>query len=305
MMTQYLFLRLGSILAGYVPVRLGYFLATAFARMAYARGGRRRRTLFHNLTQVVGGSADEQDVAEIALESYRNLARYYYEFMRLPHMSRRELAQRVRFHGLEHLDRVVRAGKGVILVSGHLGNWDVVGAALSALYHTSIYSVAERLRPQKLHDLFVATRAAVGIDVISVSTVAAVMLRVLRQGGIVGLICDRDLQGNGVQVSFFGALTTMPRGPVALALKTGASIVPVFSRRQPDNSLVAEIGTPIALQVTGDTDRDVALNTQKIADCLEAAIGKDPSQWFVMQPIWPNSNPEVLAGNRENGGGLE
>lgn len=284
-MITYLFLRFGIVLTRYIPVRLGYLLATVFARIAYLRGGTRRRALFQNLTHVMGGSATRQEVVEIARRGYRNLAKYYYEFLRLPHIGNPELSRLVRFDGLEYLNRLIRAKRGAILVSPHMGNWDVVGAVLSARYGR-IYSVAESLRPRQLHDLFVETRAAVGIEIIPEGGAARKILHVLRRGGIVVLICDRDLAANGVQVSFFGATTTMPRGPVALALRTGAPVVPVFCMRQHDNTLMVHVWAPIKLQVTGDRGRDIAINTQKIADCFESAIKRDPSQWFVMQSVW-------------------
>jgi len=290
-MTTYLFLRLCSYLAKYIPVRFGYFLATVFARMAYLKGGARRRTLFQNLTQVVGGSADQQEVAKIALGSYRNLLKYYYEFVRLPAMANVELSRRVHFDGLEHVDRALGLKRGIILVSGHLGNWDMAGAVFTAKYRR-VYSVAEPLQPPQLRDLFTETRAAVRIETIPAAA-AMRLVTLLRQGGIVSLICDWDLNGNGVQVSFFGLMTTMPAGPAALALKTGAVVIPFFPARQPDDTLMVRMEEPVSLSVTGDKSRDIAVNTQKIADRLEAAIRMDPSQWCLMQPVWPLGNQEA------------
>lgn len=290
-MITYLFLRAGSILARYIPVRLGYFCASILAGVAYFMGGTRRRFLFQNLTHVMGTSAPGQEIAVMARSSFRNHFKYYYELLRLPHMETSELSRRVHLEGIGHLQRAVRAKKGVVLISPHMGNWDLMGAALSAQFGRT-YSVAERLRPKRVYDWFTATRAAMGIEIVPEGGAARRICRVLSQGGIVGLVCDRDLRGSGVPVSFFGATTTMPRGPVALALRTGAAIVPAFCTRQRDDTLTVDIWAPIKLRVTGERDRDVAVNTQKIADCFQMAIGKDPSQWFVMQPVWRENRPK-------------
>jgi len=286
-MIMHLFLRLGRILAKYVPLRLGYAAALVFASVAYRRGGERRQVLFENLAHVVGTSVGRHKVDKIAQRSYQNLAKYYYEVLRLPYMHRREIMRQVHFQGLENLDEAVRLRKGVILVLAHQGNWDLCGAALSARYKTTIYTVAENLRPRGLYNFFVSTRASIGIETVDEARRGREIVRILREGGIVALLSDRDLRGDGVPVSFFGAKATMPRGPVTLAMRTEAQIVPSCIMRRRDNTFISYFEQPITVEVTAHRRCDMAATVQRIANCMERFIRRHPSQWFVMQPVWP------------------
>jgi KDO2-lipid IV(A) lauroyltransferase len=118
------------------------------------------------------------------------------------------------------------------------------------------------------------------------------VLRVLRQGGVVGLVADRDLEGNGVEVEFFGEKTTLPGGPATLALRTGAVLLPAavyFEGRDHHRGLVLPA---IDTSRSGDLRADVARVTQDLARALESLIRRAPEQWHLMQPNWPSDRPD-------------
>ena len=135
------------------------------------------------------------------------------------------------------------------------------------------------------------------------------VLRTLRQGGLVGLLCDRDIVGNGVEVEFFGEKTTFPAGPATLALRTGAALVAAAVYSGPGRSHTGVISAPFDTGRTGRLRQDVARITQAIADEFEQLIRRAPEQWHMYQPNWPSDRQRSrdrrrqrrrspLAGNR-------
>jgi KDO2-lipid IV(A) lauroyltransferase len=116
---------------------------------------------------------------------------------------------------------------------------------------------------------------------------------VLRDGGLVGLLCDRDIIGNGVEVEFFGERTTLPAGPAALALRTGAALLTAAVYSEPGGMHSAVVNPPISTARTANLRTDVARVTQLVAAELEGLIRRAPEQWHLFQPNWPSDRPTL------------
>ena len=114
------------------------------------------------------------------------------------------------------------------------------------------------------------------------------LLTTLRAGRLVGLLCDRDIMGNGVEVEFFGEKTTLPGGPATLALRTGAALLPTAVYSRPGRGHAAVIMRPLATERVGKLREDVARVTQALALDLETLIRRAPEQWYLFQPNWPS-----------------
>jgi len=143
-----------------------------------------------------------------------------------------------------------------------------------------------------MYDWFVSQRQAMGLSIVPLGPEASgTLLRVLRDGGLVGLLCDRDIAGGGVEVEFFGERTTMPAGPAMLALRTGAVVLPTAVYSGPGRDHTAVIMAPVSTERTGALRADVARVTQAIARDLEVLIRRAPEQWHVFQPNWPSDRP--------------
>jgi KDO2-lipid IV(A) lauroyltransferase len=113
------------------------------------------------------------------------------------------------------------------------------------------------------------------------------LYRALKRGEVVGLAADRGIDVSTRQVNFFGAPANLPEGPVRLALRTGAALLPGFGLRLPDNSFQATIEPPLELPNTGDHEADVAVGMEMVADVLERYISRHPEQWLMAKPVWP------------------
>lgn len=203
------------------------------------------------------------------------------------HATTAEVLALIDIEGEAHLDAAIAEGRGVICVMPHLGNWDHGGAWLATRHPLTV--VAEELDPPELFDWFVELRARHGMEVVALGSpgAAAALLKRLRSGGLVGLLCDRDIEADGIPVTLLGEGTTMSPGPATLALRTGAAVLPTASVYGPDDRILGVIGPPVTIEPTGRLRDDVAVLTQAIADELSALIRRFPDQWHVLQPTWP------------------
>jgi lauroyl/myristoyl acyltransferase len=253
-----------------------------------------RRNVERNLRRVVGRDVDQASLNRWSRRAFRAYARYWVEGARLPRTSRSEVLQRfVVVDGFEHLVEAMAAGNGVVLALPHVGSWEYGGTYLAAVGYP-MTSVAERLEPPELFDYFVNQRAAMGLTIVPLdSTSGGAVMRTLREGGLVGLLCDRDLLDNGIDVTFFGEKTTMPAGPATLAMRTGAALLTAAVYSGPGQDHHAVVGGPIDLTRTGALRSDVSRVTQEIADRFESLIRRAPEQWHVFQPLWSADRSEV------------
>jgi KDO2-lipid IV(A) lauroyltransferase len=269
------------------PVALG--VANAVADVRFQVRADQRRMVSENLRRVLGADADDpDDMAALdrwARRSFRAYARYWVEGARLGRTSPIEVEQHTLVQGLNYLVEGMAAGKGVIMALPHVGSWEYGGAFL-ATQGLPMTAVAERLEPPELFDFFVEQRAAMGLTIVPLDAPASTISSTLRRGGLVGLLSDRDLVGNGIEVEFFGETTTMPAGAATLALRTGAQLVTgaVYSGPGRDHRAVVE--PPLDTTRTGSLRRDVARLTQSIATRFEGLIRRAPEQWHMFQPLW-------------------
>ncbi|CAJ60782.1 MULTISPECIES: phosphatidylinositol mannoside acyltransferase [Frankia] len=258
------------------PVAAAAFRLGADA--AYRRGGRGVRRLRANLSRVAPPGTDLDRLTRAAMRSY---ARYWLEVFRLRELGTERIVGRMRVLD-EHLLRDAHArGTGTILALPHMGNWEQAGAWLAAT-GVPFTTVAERLRPESLFERFVAFRSELGMEVIPLtggeSPPFGLLADRLRAGGMLCLLADRDLSRAGIGVRFFGAPATMPGGPAALTLATGATLLPVTLWFDSDG-WSARIHPPVR-------PSDVATMTQDLADAFAAGIAAHPADWHMLQRVW-------------------
>lgn len=284
---------LGWRLVGAMPAPVAAGGFRLGADVASRRAGPGVRQLRANLTRVLsrGGADCPPDLDAVVAAGVRSYARYWREAFRLPRLDAVAVHDSVEsvVQGVEHLDRALEAGKGVLIALTHSGNWDVAGLWLvEALRRrgrpATFTTVAERLRPASLYDRFVAYRGSLGFEVLpsdaGARTVATLAAR-LRAGGVVCLVADRDLSGVGVEVDFFGAQARMPGGPAQLARRTGAVLLPVATWFTDDGWGLRFRDAPVPPEGAGD-----AVVTQLLADAFAEAIAEHPADWHMLQPIW-------------------
>lgn len=194
---------------------------------------------------------------------------------------------------IEHLDRLLAAmgsGRGVIVALPHMGNWEAAGL-VAASRDARVLAVAEELGNERIVQWFIHMRAAMDIDIVIArkgSRVTRDLLQRLEAGGVVALVCDRDLSGRGIPVTFFGERTTFPPGPVALAERTGAVLLPVGTYFQTGAGNRFVIHPELEIPDGADADERVRLGTQLLATAFEGIIRVHPEQWHAVVPVWPS-----------------
>ncbi len=257
-----------------LPEPVAQRLFRSAADLAHRRGGRGVERLRANLARVAPG----EDLSRAALRSY---ARYWCEVFRLPVTPIERVVERTSTVDEHLLREAVAAASGTIMALPHTGNWDAAGAWCGAT-GAPFTTVAERLRPESLYERFVAFREGLGMEVLPLTGGARPPYEVLTERLVAGrtlcLLGDRDLTPRGVDVEFFGAAARMPAGPAALALATGARLLPVTLSFTPG-------GWQIRFHPYVPHS-DVPTMTQAMADAFAAGIAESPADWHMLQRFW-------------------
>jgi lauroyl/myristoyl acyltransferase len=272
------------------PLRVAFRLGFEFA---WARHGRGVRQLETNLRRVVAGPLTERQLRRLSRAAMRSYGRYWLEFLRLPELGHDRILDRMAVEGQRILDDAMALGHGAILALPHAGNWDHAGAWV-ALQGYPFTTVAERLEPASVFDRFVSIRERIGMEVLPLTggdrNTFAVLMQRLRAGKLVCLVAERDLGESGVQVSFFGEPTRMPPGPAALAITTGAALLPVVlwftDDGGPGGGWGARIWPAIEPPADGDRKTKIAAMTQQLADAFAEGIAEHPADWHMLQRLW-------------------
>lgn len=280
---------LGFAVAGALPERAAY-RAAELCGSAWARLSRRKRAVVaRNLSRVTGHALGSHALDAVVVEAYRSYARYWLETFRIARAPKEFFLERFRCHGVEMLDDLRRQGKGVVMVIAHLGNWDAAGAWCAASGRP-MATVAEVVRPRKLFELFCRHRAGLGMTIYPARRgVTARLVDALGEGRLVALLGDRDLEGRGINVRFFGRDATFPVGPASIALRAEAPLLVagIYGVRLPGGrrGWEAHIARPIALPEERGP-RALAELTRAVAGDIERFVARCPQEWHVFQPFW-------------------
>ncbi len=269
-----------------LPVGVGYWLADRMGDALYRLSRETRAGVRHNVRHVLGAEAAGAEVEGVVRGVLRNLARHYYDLLRLPSLSPAQVEGLVaEVAGWEHVEEALAAGKGLILVSAHFGSIQIV-------VHRFIFRgipvliPTERIEPPVLFEHICRLRTSQGLRLIPIDGPLLELFRALRRNEIVGLAADRDVTGSGIVVDFFGAPARLPTGHVQLALRTGAPLVVGFTWRLPDNRFAARFEPPLQLARTGDEERDVRAGVEQVVAVMERYIRERPDQWVMTVPLW-------------------
>ncbi|MFZ0768735.1 MAG: hypothetical protein WAM64_05890, partial [Acidimicrobiales bacterium] len=271
-----------GVLMEALPEQVDVTVARSIGATIGHHSAARRANLSNNLAHVlspVGERPSEALLEEFVERGFRSYGRYWAEGAKLPALSTSVITERFTIaEGLEHLLAAKERGKGIIIALPHIGSWEWGGAYLHTLDLT-MTAVAEVLEPPELFSWFKEKREAMGIHVEALDDHAGtVLLSTLRGNGVVGLLCDRDIQGNGIDVEFFGECVAMPAGPATLALRTGATLVAASCYTGPGRDHFAVVMAPVEVERTKSLREDVRRVTQSVTRDLERLIRRAPEQ---------------------------
>jgi KDO2-lipid IV(A) lauroyltransferase len=291
----YLLLVLARRVVPVVPLGTAYALASAVATAAYYLLPGPRRTIRANLAQVVGAAPSSPEVARLARSAFRNDARNWIDTVRLHRLTPGEILCSVPIvEGWEHIEQAAERSRGLILVTLHLGNTDLVGQLLVARGYQLTVPV-ERVQPARLFDLLQRERQSKGIDTVPVHGAAPALLRALRAGQIVAVAGDRSVAGRTGRAAVFGRDASLPLGPLALARHTGAPVILGVGARVGPGRYRGYVTPPLPLQHTGNARDDERHYLEVLAATMEPFIARFPDQWLMFTPFWTDGGNEKAA----------
>jgi KDO2-lipid IV(A) lauroyltransferase len=271
-----------------LPRAWAYALAVVAARFAWWFSPLARPRLEYNL-KVACPELTPTELRRVSRLNFRNHAKAYADLMMLPRMRVESMGPLLQIEGLEYLEQARAIGKGVMVVSCHMGSYEVASAIWSATL-TPVSFFAEELEPRALYEWYRDTRARLGISVLPLHLGGLrKVTQALKEQEMVITAIDRDITGTGHMMPFFGRPAPIPLGPAAIALRLGTPLLPVCVYRLPDDTYRAEGTPPVIAQSTGDAKADEIRLTQELVRRIEGFIRKHPEQWHVPHRIWEGS----------------
>ncbi len=289
----YAVLRPGLLAGEILPRSLSTLLYESFALSVYAMSPRLRRRTRANLERVFPRGGGDRATRRMARACFRSLGRNAVDLPRLRRISRRELLDLVEVRGQEHLDAALARGRGVIGIAPHVGNWEVLAAALAAR-GVPLTAVAAEVYDARLGRFVREARARWGVGTIVKGRPGSMReaLGVLHRGEMLGALVDLHTRDEGVTVPFLGRESHAAAGPIRLALRTGAALVPMAIARVRSGRYRAEVLEPLEIPDTGDAARDVYEGVRRAAVTMETFIYRWPEQWLWMHDRWPAPGAE-------------
>jgi KDO2-lipid IV(A) lauroyltransferase len=270
---------------GRLPGRPAAWLGRRLGDVAWLLMPRRRRIALDNLRQAFPGLTEEER-RRIARRSCQHLGLLFVELCAVLAHPLEQALDRVRLEGREHLDAAMRAYGRALLLTAHLGNWELLPAA-SRLTSYEVAVVARPLDASWLNRLAERLRRKAGVELIDKRRALRPVLGALARGRLVGILLDQNAtRREGVFVPFFGRPASTSRSIAVLALRARAPVVPIFARREPDGTHRVIIRPALEPPAEATPDGAVAELTAQCTAAIEAAIRETPEQWLWMHSRW-------------------
>jgi len=278
-------------------------------RLSMHRGGRRLATIYYRLRPKYLQAARSnlsvilhlpEDAPRVRETAFAMVVSHFHAWVDFLHFATRRPEEAARIvEGVVGYSRIVEGrlgGRGILLLTAHLGNWEVGGLMLARVNQPihvvlvpDIFPGVERER-RRLHERCGVSE--IRVDRSFVPTLS--VLRVLGQNGIVAMQGDRDFDNTGVAVPFFGRTAYFPRGPFRVAMASGATVLPAFIVRLEDGRYRAIVEEPIRIDAGGDRDEALRANIQRYVALLERYVREYPDQWYCFYPFWDDPSRKEL-----------
>lgn len=272
-----------------LPPRQALRFGCLVGTLMYHGVRRYREVALRNLADAFGW--ERQQTEAVARQTFRNIGKTLVEFLRLPVQSPEEIRRLCRLERMEYLHEALAAGRGVLVISAHYGNWELL-AARAVADGIPLTVVAREADDAATNSLVNGIREDRGYRVIPRQSAPRRVLEALRRNHVVVLLMDQNTISGGEFVPFFGRPAATVTGPAVFALRTGAAVIPAFDVRQPDDTHVGRCEPPVIPTVTGDRDEDVRALTARLTAVIEAQVRSDPTQWFWIHDRWRHRPPE-------------
>lgn len=266
--------------------------------IAYLFDARHRRIVRRNL-KFANPEWPLDKIKKISIKTFQNMGISVLEICQMTCFSKEDILKKVRIKGKENLLNTIKSPKGLIMISAHIGNWEMSHLFVSIYIQKSLLVVVQN-QPVFIERIIHKLRTSTGNTIISKKGAMIKLVRILRKGKMIGLLIDQGTsRGEGVDVTFFGRNTNATYAASLLAAKYNCPVLPVYCIREPDANLTVIVEPPLKLHKTDDVRADLQTNTQIMTDSVEKIVSLYPEQWLWFHKRWkrhyPDLYPEDLA----------
>jgi len=284
----YLLFKLAAFLARHLPLRWGYTICRGIGSIIYrvspvawaARDNAR-----HILeAKAMGQTVDPKSVSRLAKQIFQSQVMNYYDMLRLSSMPAEELKDLVNFGGLEYVDKILASGTGLVLTSAHFGPMEILIQCTAQLGYPLV-AIAERLKPDRLHDYMMQLRTAHGLELIPTDGPLLEAYRRLKRGEILASALDRDTTDTGLIVPFLGAPAWVPDGYARIAVRTNLPVVLGYGLRT-GQGVLTRLHPPLYPNPSLPPEEAVTDLVRQVINEFEGVIRTYPEQWLLSSPIW-------------------
>jgi KDO2-lipid IV(A) lauroyltransferase len=273
-------------LLNFLPRNFAISVGGSLGKLAFVLIRDARRRTLSNLTLAFGNEKNMKELRELGSKVFENVGKNVADAVRLAKMRGEDIDSIVEIEGLEYFDQAYTLGKGVIALTGHIGNFELLAAWFSLRgYKVSV--IGRELYDPRLDRLLLRNRESVGVENIPVSAGVKPIMKALKAGRALGVLADQDSSRvRGEFVDFFGKPARTPVGPILLPYKTGSPIVPMAIVRKEQNRYKIVVKPEVKLTISEDREKDVLEVTQRCTRVLESIIREYPDQWLWMHDRW-------------------
>lgn len=290
---KYFLYRFVRFISFTLPLGIGYLLATITGIIAYSLSRKNRRAIISNLIQVLGKEVSRRRICSLACNTFCNYSKYIVDYFRFPHINKDNWKRIIpRYEGADFIDNTLKKGKGLMLLTAHLGNWELGGLLFNTLgYPMNVVTlVDENLKIDEVRKRWRRSRGIKSLTVGNSITAAKNIADVLAKNEIVAMLGDRVTKTNRMRIKFFGKETYFPTGAIILSLLTGAPIVPGFVLYKGKGKYYGVAEKPIYAEGTGNREKDIKETLEKIIRVFEKYIRQHPDQWYNFYPFWEDTD---------------
>jgi len=287
---SYLLLRATCFILLILPLGFSYFLARMLGNLAFTLLRYRRQVVMDNLNIAFGGEKEEAELVKIAAESYRQIAMSFIELIIAPKLQK-QIHQIMAPKDSLLFQRLLQQGKGLIAISGHLGSWELQGAAFTATLSEPLTVAAVQQSNPYINRFITKRRNEMGMQVAGTKEAMRLLLKALKNKQTIGLVADQNAGYTAVFVDFFGKIAATQPGPAQLALKYNTPMLIAAAIRTGPGQFKM-----ISQQVEINKDDTLETLTQRHVKILENFIRQYPEQYFWMHKRWKHRPPETSRG---------
>ena len=283
-------------LTGFLPRGIALKVGEITGRLAFHFLRKLRKRTIGNLALAFNGEKNWQEILVLARDVFANLGKNAFEIFVLNRRAPQEINKIVTIKGEERIEEGFKGGKGIIYITAHLGNWELMAAYYALKGYHPVNVIAKSLYDERINRILLKFRSRYGVKTIlrgrrrdgaSIATSTKEILRVLKRNELLGILIDQNIKGiDSVPVTFLGMLTRAPSGVASLALASQAEVLFGYTYRGEDNRHHIVVERVDGLTLSEDRKKDILSNTTHFTHLIEERVREFPSQWVWIHDRW-------------------